>query len=108
MGLGVSREIYQFIKYLLENYKGKLLIDADGLNCLSKYGIEILREAKCDVVLTPHVLEFARLIKLDKELVLNERIELAKKFAKDYKVVLILKSNSSIICIFCIKRTSFH
>ena len=37
MGLGVSLEVYKTIEYLLQNYSGKLIIDADGLNCISKY-----------------------------------------------------------------------
>lgn len=97
MGVGVSEDIYKIIGFLLKNYSGKLLIDADGLNTIAKYGVEILKEKKCQVVLTPHIREFARLVGLDKNEVLNGSIELAKKFATEYNVVLNLKNAKSII-----------
>jgi NAD(P)H-hydrate epimerase len=74
-----------------------LLIDADGLNTLSKYGVAILKEKSCEVVLTPHVLEFARLIDKEKELVFSNGISLAKEFATEYKVTILLKSAVSVI-----------
>lgn len=97
MGVGVSTDIYQTIKFLLENYNGKLIIDADGLNSLAKYGIEILKNKKCQVVLTPHIGEFLRLSKKDKIELFNDQIALAKEFAKEYNVYLVLKSAVSII-----------
>lgn len=98
MGCGVSKELYQRIKYILENYTGKLLIDADGLNTLAKYGVEILKNKKCEVLITPHIKEFARLTKCSVQDVQNSSIESAKRFASEYKVCIVLKSCSSVIC----------
>jgi NAD(P)H-hydrate epimerase len=97
MGLGVSQEVYKSIEYLLQNFEGKLIIDADGLNSIAKYGLNILKNKKCKVILTPHIGEFCRLIGLDKHSVLTNSIELAKNFAKEYKVTLVLKNATSII-----------
>ena len=97
MGLGVSEEVYKTIKYLLQFYKGKLIIDADALNSIAKYGLDILKDTKCKVILTPHIGEFCRLSGLDKQTVLANPIELAKDFAKEYNVVLVLKNATSII-----------
>ena len=97
MGIGVSKEVFKTICFLLENYKGHLLIDADGLNSLAKYGIDVLKNKKCKVVLTPHVGEFARLCKVEKETVLEDFIGLAKDFAKEHDVIVVLKSAVSII-----------
>ena len=97
MGVTVSQEIYKIIKFLLKNYTGTLLIDADGLNTLSKYGVEVLKDKKCKVVLTPHVLEFARLIGKEKQEVIDNQISLSKQFAKEYEVIINLKSAVSII-----------
>ena len=58
MGCGVTPELYGIIEKLLTEYTGKLLIDADGLNALSKYGVDILKNKECEVILTPHVKEF--------------------------------------------------
>ena len=53
MGMGESAEVAKGARYLLENYKGKLILDADGLNSLAKYEKEsfdeLFRVKKCDV-----------------------------------------------------------
>lgn len=97
MGVGVTQNNYKIIEYLLNNYSGKLLIDADGLNTLSTYGKDILRNKKCSVVLTPHVGEFSRLIGIDKKEILENPISYAKAFALEYGVTLLLKNAVSII-----------
>jgi len=97
MGVKCSEELYKTISYLLKNFKGSLLIDADGLNTLSEYGIEILKDKKCRVILTPHIKEFSRLTKKPVDLILKNSVESAKEFAKEYNVTLILKSAVTII-----------
>lgn len=97
MGMGKTKSVYNVIKYLLENYTGRLIIDADGLNCLSEFGLNVLKNKKCDVVLTPHIGEFCRLSTFSKQEILENPIECAKTFAKDNKVILVLKNAVTII-----------
>lgn len=97
MGMGVSEHVYKIISYFLRNYSGKLIIDADGLNALSQFGVDVLKEKKCTVVLTPHVGEFSRLSGLPKSEIIANPIELAKDFAKQFGVILLLKNAVSII-----------
>lgn len=97
MGMGVSRGIYDNIVYLLQNYQGKLLIDADGLNCLAKFGVEVLKNKKCKVVLTPHVGEFSRLLSIDKNHLIKKLIDYSVDFAKKFDLTLIVKSATSVI-----------
>lgn len=97
MGVGVNKDNYEIISYLLKHYKGALVIDADGLNTLSKYGTEVLKDKKCKVILTPHIKEFSRLINKEVGEVLTDLINQAKAFAKEFDVVLAVKSATSII-----------
>ncbi len=97
MGIGVTEENYKIISYLLSVYTGKLLIDADGLNTIARYGIDVLKNKKCSVVLTPHIGEFAKLINKEKSEITDNSIALAKDFAKEYGVVLVLKSAATVI-----------
>ncbi|MBQ8197595.1 MAG: NAD(P)H-hydrate dehydratase [Clostridia bacterium] len=97
MGATVSDDVYSCIKYLLSNYKGKLLLDADALNSLAKYGVDVLLAKSCNVVLTPHIAEFARLLGVDKSVVMQNPINLAKEFAEKYGVTLVLKSATTVI-----------
>ena len=60
MGLGKSKAAHEIIYYIIKNYDGKLVLDADALNILSE-NIDLLNEAKCKIILTPHMMEFKRL-----------------------------------------------
>lgn len=96
-GLGISKHVYKTIKYLLENFTGKIVIDADGINSLALYGKEILKNSKCEVILTPHIKEFSRLSGNSVNEVIENAIVLSKEFAKEFNVTLILKNSSTVI-----------
>lgn len=96
-GRGVSEELYAQICELLHCYGGKLIIDADGLNALSKYGAKALKGAKCGVLLTPHYKEFSRLTQLGVDEIESNPVELCKKFAAEYNVCVLLKGACSVI-----------
>ncbi len=97
MGMKVSSDLYNSIKYLLMNYDKTLIIDADGLNSLSKYGVDILANKKCKVILTPHLKEFERLSGYSVNEIKNDSINIAIEFARKYDITLVLKSQTTII-----------
>ena len=97
MGIGTSKEVYKTIVYLLKNYKNTLIIDADGLNSLSKYGIEVLLDHECKVILTPHLKEFSRLSGYSMEELKSNLIDKVKDFARKYNLIINCKSNTSVI-----------
>lgn len=97
MGMGTDKGTYDVVTYLLSNYKGELIIDADAINSLSIYGVDVLKNAKCKVVLTPHVGEFSRLSGLSKDKILSEPIRHAQCFAKEYNLTILLKNAVSVI-----------
>lgn len=97
MGMDISIDLYKSICYLLTNYNGILIIDADAINSLAMYGKDVLKTKKCDVIITPHIKEFSRLTGIDKNLIVSNPIDYAYDFSKKYNVCLILKSASSII-----------
>ena len=97
MGWGSSDSYKEILSYLLQNAKQPLIIDADGLNTLSKMDLRILKEAKALVVLTPHMMEFSRLSGLSISEIESNPITHAKAFAKEYGVVLLLKGCTTIV-----------
>ena len=101
MGMGVSKDVADGARYLLEKYAGKLIIDADGLNSLAKYEREnfqaLFCNKKCDVVLTPHVKEFSRLSGKKTEEIIKDGLFAATDFASKYAVNVLLKNAVSII-----------
>lgn len=63
-GMGVNENNYLFIKKILNNYNGPVVIDADGLNSLCRFDkkLETIRERKSSTILTPHPGEADRLL----------------------------------------------
>ena len=94
MGLGeYAREVFGKIIKTEKN----LLIDADGLNILSK-NLNLLEDRKnFTTILTPLEGEFARLTGLPLEEIKNDRERLAVDFAKKYKLILVLKGHKTIV-----------
>lgn len=83
------------ISLLTEN-ETPLLLDADGINGVSKH-INVLKEAKCPVVLTPHEGEMSRLSAVKSAYIRADRVRYAKDFAKEYPCVLLLKGKESLV-----------
>lgn len=96
-GLGQNENTMFLVEKLIKNIKIPIIIDADGINQLSK-NIDILKDKKADIILTPHPLELARLVSLDKTTVMDDRLNIAHNFAKKYNVSVLSKSVES----FCV------
>ena len=94
-GMGQGKDLHILLDEIIKNTKMKLVIDADGINAISK-DLNILNANK-EIILTPHLGEFARLSKLSVEEIKKDKVSLAKNFAKTYNLVLVLKSNETII-----------
>lgn len=97
MGIGLSDEIEKSLTYLLGNYKGTLTVDADGLTALSHLGSDVIKNASCKLILTPHNMEFSRLSGLPIAEILSAPIDHAKEFAREHGCVLLLKGPSTIV-----------
>jgi len=98
IGPGIDKEDkYKDIFADLIKYKDKkFVIDAGAFNLL-KDNSEIMMGIKEKAILTPHPGEMARLIDKSIEYVEENRVEVAKKFAKENKVVVLLKGYNTII-----------
>lgn len=95
MGMGDNPELPKIIEYLCNNFLGTLIIDADGLNAISKDKRVIINH-KCSLILTPHIGEFLRLNNQEKES--DEELAFsALDFALKYDCVVVLKSAYSYI-----------
>lgn len=97
MGMGEGAQAYEIICHILKKYEMPVIIDADGLNALSRGDINILKETKCTIILTPHPKELERLCGVSVEEILKNPIEIARRFAKEYGVILLLKGASTIV-----------
>ncbi len=97
MGWGSSDSYEKILSHLLKNAKQPLIIDADGLNTLSKMDLTLLKEAKAPIILTPHLMEFSRLSGLSIAQIEENPIPHAKAFAKKYGIIILLKGCCTIV-----------
>jgi len=98
IGPGMSRfpEAPAILHSLLKKAGIPVLIDADGLNALAE-DLNILKDHQVPVVLTPHPGEMARLTGKNIEEIQSNRIAVAREFAQQWGVTLVLKGNKTII-----------
>ena len=96
LGPGFGTQNVEAVEYILNNFDGKLIIDADGLNILAE-NREMLQKIK-GAVLTPHIGEFARLCGVTVEKVLQNPMELLKDFVAKFDCKVLLKSHVSLFC----------
>lgn len=97
MGAGRTKEISKALTFLLENYKGRLVIDADGLYELSHIDSDLLKNTSCQVILTPHPKEFSRLCGESMNDIKLSPIALASDYAKKNNCTVLLKGHETII-----------
>ncbi len=96
-GLGQHAETARVIRQLLPRLQPPCVIDADGLNVLAGH-LHTLASCKKTPILTPHPGEMARLMtKASAKIINNNRLSLALQFAKDCKVIVVLKGARTVI-----------
>ena len=74
-----------------------LIVDADGLNIISKNPDKFISKGFSSVVFTPHPLEAARLLDCSLEEVLAELKLSAKNICKKYNCITVLKTHRTVV-----------
>jgi ADP-dependent NAD(P)H-hydrate dehydratase / NAD(P)H-hydrate epimerase len=87
-GLGKEPQTLHALEELLEHTQAPMVWDADALNLLSE-NQELLKKIPEDTILTPHPKEFERLA--GKSPNDYDRLELARQFAREHRVIVCLK-----------------
>ena len=93
-GMGTDPSLNKLIGNIINKFNGKIIIDADGLNAVAKDKSVL---SKKNIILTPHLKEFSRLTGLSISEINEERIKIAKEFAKKYEIILVLKSENTLV-----------
>lgn len=94
-GMGKGEDLNKLIGEIIASTDIDMVIDADGLNAISK-DLSILKSNN-KIILTPHLGEFSRLTGLEIDKIKEDEESIARKFAKDNDVVLVLKSDHTIV-----------
>ncbi len=91
-GIGKEKQTQNILKLLIQNYKGKLLLDADAINILSENKTWISFLPKY-TILTPHPKEFDRLTGNHSNS--YDRFKTAQEFSKKYQIIIVLKGSKT-------------
>ena len=91
-GLGRSEAILNVVSAVLTHAKCPVILDADGINCLEGH-IDVLGQAGCPVILTPHDGEFLR---LGGDPAPEARYQSAKALSERWGVTVLLKGHRTL------------
>lgn len=95
-GLTMQDEIKTLVESLITNANVPIVLDADGINALEGKK-DVIKKVKKEIILTPHPKEFARLLGINVDEVLNNKLELAKTSASELGCTVVLKGPGTII-----------
>ena len=98
VGPGISRnpETSEFVRSLVVKTKTPLVLDADGLNAFEDRADELNGKGRT-LVITPHPGEMARLTGLTITAVQRDRINVARTFAREHELIVVLKGHRTLI-----------
>lgn len=103
-GIGRNTTAEAMVKYVLEQSKLPMVIDADGLNVISDH-IEWLEQHHGPCILTPHMGEMSRLLKTGIEQIKGHRFSILRSFSERYQVQCVLKD--AVTCVACPEQAFF-
>ena len=95
-GLDKSENSKAILKKIIEETNCNLVLDADALNIISE-NKDLISGLKGRTVITPHPGEMARLVGKSVAEVEEDRICIAKKFAKENDIIVLLKGYNTVI-----------
>lgn len=97
-GVGRSDDGLRFLRGLLEEWDGPMVIDADGLNLLAEGGGKaLLSETGAKCILTPHLREFSRLTGRSVSELKDDPVGEAERFAREWGAVTVLKGAETVV-----------
>jgi NAD(P)H-hydrate epimerase len=99
-GPGIVKQdsVFNLLTYLIRLENIPIVVDADGLNLISESGKNIFYELEDkEIVLTPHIGEFSRLVRKSVETIKENKIEIVRKYAMEHNVTLVLKGKNTIV-----------
>ena len=95
-GIGNNDDTQVVTAQVIKSSLVPVVLDADGINSMVPF-IDIIKDKKAPLVITPHPAEMARLIGESTEYVQSNRIAAAKAFAEENDCVVVLKGANTVV-----------
>jgi hydroxyethylthiazole kinase-like uncharacterized protein yjeF len=96
-GLGTDAGTRDLVRELVGSGDRPVVVDADGLNCLAPWPEALRGTDARPIVVTPHPAEMARLAGLQTREVVADRESIARRFAVEHNVVVVLKGARTVV-----------
>ncbi|PWT91771.1 MAG: NAD(P)H-hydrate dehydratase [Acidobacteria bacterium] len=96
-GMGSDEGSLTFFQQVATAVTCALVIDADGLNLLSRNKMSIAGRKKESTILTPHPGEMSRIAQLTTAEVQKDRVGVAKRIATELQSIIVLKGYRTVI-----------
>jgi NAD(P)H-hydrate epimerase len=100
VGPGISRhpETAEVVRTVVKKYQTPIVLDADGLNAFEGRAAEMNGRGR-SLVITPHPGEMARLADSTVATVQRDRLNVARTFAREHEVIVVLKGHRTLIAL---------
>lgn len=95
-GIGNNDDTQVITGQVIKNSEVPVVLDADGINAVVPF-IDILKDRKAPLVITPHPAEMSRLTGDSIGDIQNNRISSAKNFAKENDIIVVLKGANTVV-----------
>jgi NAD(P)H-hydrate epimerase len=97
-GLGVGPDVTVFVQELVEKSESPLVLDADALNALASDPERLQSSAgRRPIIITPHPGEMSRLVNTSVDDVQASRVDVARDFAVQHQIYVVLKGYRSLV-----------
>lgn len=93
-GLSKNEETLELVRKIVKENDLNFVLDADAISAF-KGNLNLLKKRK--IILTPHLGEFANLTGKTAEEIRNNFYDMAKNFANEFRVILVLKNSPTIV-----------
>jgi hydroxyethylthiazole kinase-like uncharacterized protein yjeF len=93
-GIGISKESFHILSYLMAEFKKPIVLDADSLNIIAE-NKSLLNKIPTNTIITPQPKEFDRLFGIHKTT--SARILTAIAKAKLYNIIIVLKGHETLL-----------
>ena len=95
-GLRNNDNTLEVLKEVITKSNCPIVIDADAINCLEN-NLDLIKEKTVPIILTPHPGEMSRLTGISIKDINKKRVDIAKDFAKETGVIVLLKGYNTVI-----------
>ncbi len=99
IGPGITRSSSSagMLKLMLERSQKPLVIDADAIYLLKEHEDHLLKNHTRDIIITPHIMELAGFLDIEKSVILDDIIHAARITAERLNLICVLKDTRTVI-----------